>query len=94
MSEPPVRYLPNAAERAAFMNKGPPAERLMRLEREMKALRERMGLAMDQQRILATVAGNVCQLMREGGVGDRLQLADLLDGCVEELGVLVQEQKP
>ena len=73
-------YLPDRA--AAFMRGAPPAERLMRLQ-------HRMGLARDQQQVLRVVAANISQLFRQGGVADRIALADLLDGCVDELGRLL-----
>ena len=79
MSEPTMTYAPDRAAR--FLNQGPPAERLQR----------QMRLIADQQRVLRLVAANVCQLLTEGGVGDREQLARLLDECVGEIGRLVQE---
>lgn len=82
MSEPTMTYAPDRAAR--FLHQGPPAERLHRLQRQMR-------LIADQQRMLRIVAGNVCQLLREGGIADREQLARLLDECVEELGRLAGE---
>lgn len=82
MSEPTMTYAPDRAAR--FLNQGPPAERLHRLQRQMR-------LIADQQRVLRLVAKNICQLLTEGGVGDREQLALVLDGCVEELGRLTGE---
>ena len=71
---------------AAFMRTAPPAERLMRLQ-------HRMGLARDQQRLLRIVTANISQVFREGGVADRVALADLLDGCVDELGRLLDDSQ-
>ena len=73
-------YMPDRA--ADFLRTAPPVERLMRLQ-------HRMALARDQQRILRLVAANITQVLREGGVCDREALADLLDGCVDELGRLL-----
>ena len=50
---------------------------------------ETLGALRDQQQVLRVVAGNISQLFREGGVADHVALADLLDGCVEELGRLL-----
>lgn len=80
MTETHAQYLPDRT--AAFMVQAPPAERLMRLQRKM-------GLVRDQQRLLRIIAANITQLLREGGVADRAQLADLLESCVEELGNVV-----
>ena len=77
-------YLPDRT--AAFMRSAPPAERLMRLQ-------HRMGLARDQQQVLRVVAANISQLLREGGVADRIALADLLDGCVDDLGKLLESDQ-
>ena len=77
-------YLPDRT--AAFMRSAPPAERLMRLQ-------SRMRLARDQQQVLRVVSANISQLLREGGVADRIALADLLDGCVDDLGKLLESDQ-
>ena len=75
-------YMPDRA--ADFLRTAPPAERLMRLQ-------HRLGLIRDQQQVLRVAAANITQVLREGGVCDRVALADLLDGCVDELGRLLEQ---